>query len=96
MKIIEFWFKGSNVLYYRFSVFSNRFLGVLLSSISYFCLVIIIVKCYFDINYLYVAIEYGIYGKMLGLIFKKYKNVLTRLINIKLIKIVAISEKNMQ
>ena len=29
---------------------TDKFVSVLLSSISYFCLVIVIVKCYYDIN----------------------------------------------
>src|SRR6202000_2181136 len=49
---------------------------------SYLCLIVLIVKCYQEINNLYIALEYFFYGKLLRLVLTKYKNIFTRLLNV--------------
>ena len=61
-------------------------LSFLLASISYLCLVFVIIKSYYDINCLYIAIEYGIYSKIFLFIVKKFKYLIPKILYNELIK----------
>lgn len=65
---------------------TDNLVSVLLASISFLYYIVLVIKCYNDINCIYIAIEYFVYGYILGIFLKKYKNVLINLINTNFIK----------
>lgn len=66
----------------NFTFFTYKQLDGLLKTFSYLCLIILIIKCYQNINNIYIVIEYFFYGKILRFIISKNKNILTNLSNI--------------
>lgn len=83
--------RSRNYLNISFSIIqillkTDNIISVLLTTISYLFLLVLAIKCYNDINCIYNAIECFVYGYILGIFLKKYKNVLINLINTNFIK----------